>query len=117
MEQFAYYGIKPNLPKNAPKTLFVQEEKNELFLSPHVRLCGFPGMAHIESEALAHQYAEACAPIFQKRYGVDASLVVSAFELLGKGKSYERLVQRIKKDSEIIRKRLATGNLAPNKAP
>ena len=93
--------------------LFTQAEKNELYVGPHVRLCGFSGMAHIESESLAQKYAEAIAPIFQKRYGNSTSLKVVSLDA-GMNK---KVVLRIAKDSEIIKKRLAANNFVSNKAP
>ncbi|KXK43177.1 hypothetical protein [Nitrosomonas europaea] len=111
--QITYYGIKPQLPKAAPISLFAQDQKDELFLGPHVRLCGFSGMAHIESATLAHQYAEACTPFLQRRYGNETKLEVVSWE----SAEDKKLASRIQKDSEIIRKRLVAGNFTPNKAP
>lgn len=113
MRRIIYFSIEPRLPVRAPISLFVQDEKNELFLSPHVRLCGFPAMAHIESESLAQQFAEACTPRLQKRYGSDTRLEILSWEAMGD----KKLLERIRRDTNIIRKRLDTGSLAPNKAP
>jgi hypothetical protein len=93
--------------------LFTQEEKNELYVGPHVRLCGFSGMAHIETESLAQTYAEAIAPIFQKRYGNGTTLEVGYWET----SMNKKTILRIEKDSAIIKKRLATNNFASNKSP
>lgn len=108
-----YFAVKVQARRNVPSTLFYQQEKGELFLGPHARLAGHPGMAHIESEALARAYAEACAPVMQKRYGNDAICRVTVCESSGD----KRLMDRIQKDSNIIRNRLATANLASNKKP
>ncbi|MXS85449.1 hypothetical protein ABO04_05850 [Nitrosomonas sp. HPC101] len=107
-----YYGIKPQLPQAAPISLFAQDQEDELFLGPHVRLCGFSGMAHIESSTLAYRYAEACTPFLQKRYGNETKLEVVIWESV----EDKKLAGRIEKDSEIIRKRLVAGNFSPNKA-
>lgn len=113
MHFITFFTIEPILSGHAPMGMFIQDEKNELALSPNVRLCGIPLIAHIESEALAHQFAEACTPRLQKRYGNQTTLEVHQCEAVENPK----LLDRIKNDSDIIRKRLATGNLAPNKKP
>lgn len=113
MRRVTYFTIEPHLPVRAPISLFIQDEKNELFLSPHVRLCGFPAMAHIESESLAQRFAEACTPRLQKRYGNETTLEVLSWEAT----EDKKLLERIRRDTDLIRKRLDTGNLAPNKAP
>lgn len=113
MRRITYFAIKPQLPQPAPISLFAQDDRDELFLGPHVRLCGFIGMAHIESAILAHQFAEACTPPLQKRYGNETKLEVVSWEAI----EDKKLAGRIQKDSEVIRKRLATGNFIPNRAP
>ncbi len=70
-------------------------------------------MAHIGTKELAERFAEACAPIFQKRYGNQTALHVVQWEAT----TSHHLDARIRKDTEIIQKRLETGNLSPNKAP
>ena len=113
MQRVTYFSVKPILSRRASISLFVQDDKGELFLGPHVRLCGHIGMAHIESESLAQQFAEACSPTLQKRYGADTILEVHTWE----GRESKALAQRIQRDSEIIRKRLSTGNFISNKTP
>jgi hypothetical protein len=108
-----YFGVQPRLPGRAPTTLLHAEEHDELFLGPHVRLTSFDGMACIESESLAHQYAEGCTLILQKRYGEDTTLeVISCREREGK-----KLAERISRDSAIVRTRIATNNFVPNRSP
>jgi len=112
MAKFDFWVIKPTSVMPELISLYPQIYHDEMFLSPHVRLCGLSGLAHIESELLARDFAEACTPSLQKRYGANFSLGVES------ASSSERNVsERIKKDSSIIRKRLETGNFAPNKAP
>lgn len=113
MRPLTYFTIKPELPQVAPNSLLYQDEKNELFLGPHVRLCGLLGMVHIDSEALAYQFAEACTPSLQRRYGNATKLTVVPWQTT----EDKRLLSRIQKDSEIVRKRIAAGNFTPNKAP
>jgi len=70
-------------------------------------------MAHIESESLARTFADACIPFLQKRYGIETVLgVESRWEVPGNNK----ILKRIREDSDLIRTRLATGNFSPNKA-
>lgn len=108
-----YFSIYPCLPIRAPSSLFYQDEKNELCLSSNVRLCGMARMAHIDSRQLAEQFVEACLPTLQKRYGNETTLEI--FECMAS--ATDSLKERIKVDSEIIRKRIATNNFSPNKAP
>lgn len=113
MSYLIYFALAPELPTRAPDHLHYQDAKNELHVSPHLRLCGHSAMAHIATQELAERFAEACAPIFQKRYGNEAAVRVVRWEATKSA----RLEARIKKDTEIIQKRLETGNWSPNKAP
>lgn len=106
-----YFGIKLDLPGRASKVLHYQDEKGEIYLGPHVRLAGTEGMAHIESAELAERYAEACAPHLKRRYGNETRLKIVEWSAT----SNKKLDSRIQNDSEIIKKRLSTANLAPNK--
>lgn len=92
-------------------SLSVQQMRDGLYLSPHVKLSGFPSMAHIESEQLAKEYLKACSPIFEKRYkhGYEAEVQKNS------ASNYKSVVSRIERDSAIIRERLRTRNFAPNK--
>ena len=70
-------------------------------------------MAHIDSESLARAFAEACTPFLQKRYGIETMLMIeSRWEISER----DKILKQIQDDSEIIRKRLATGNFSPNKS-
>jgi len=111
MNRISYYALKPRLSGQAPITLFQQDEKNELFVGPHVRLAGFPGMAHIETRELAEEYAENIRPVLKRRHGEESDVEVHEIREDGT----KRLLDRIQRDSDIVRKRLATGNLSPNK--
>jgi hypothetical protein len=113
MHRITYYTIVPQMTPRILSSLLHQDEKSDVFLSPHVRLCGYTAMAHIDSESLARMFAEACTPFLQKRYGMETMLMIeSRWEV-----SESRMIlKRIHDDSEIIRKRLATGNFSPNKA-
>jgi hypothetical protein len=93
--------------------LLPQEHGGELFLSPHVKLSGFNAMAHIESELIAQRFAEICTPRLQKRYGNSIKLEVREFGT----KSDQYILEKIKRDTDVIRKRIKSGNLAPNKKP
>ena len=112
MSYLYYFAIKPRLADHAPISVRYQDEKDELFLGPNVRLAGHIGMAHIETRELAEQFSEACAPRLQKRYGVATQLQVVECQAL----TERKLLARIQRDSETIRKRLQTGNFSPNKS-
>lgn len=111
MDRVTFYGIVPELMGNAPAGGHEPQMHNELHLGPNVRLSGHNGMAHIESAVLAEEFAQVCLPRLQKRYGADTTLRVVECQASGN----KQLLERIKRDSEIIRKRIDTGNLAPNK--
>lgn len=113
MDRISYFTIVPRMTPRILASLLHQDEKSDVFLSPHVRLCGYTAMAHIDSESLARIFAEACIPFLQKRYGIETMLrVESRWEVPENNK----ILKRIQVDSELIRKRLATGNFSPNKA-
>jgi hypothetical protein len=109
-----YYVLKAFYSDgNIPSFLFRQNEKNELFLSPNVKLCGMDKMAFIESSSLAEKFREACMPRLQKRYGADFDLKIVVCDGFRESNKYVK--SKIATDSEIISKRLATGNLVPNR--
>jgi hypothetical protein len=113
MNRISYFTIVPQMTPRILSALLHQDESSDVFLSPHVRLCGYSAMAHIESESLARMFADACIPFLQKRYGIETVLgVESRWEVSENNK----ILKRIREDSDLIRKRLATGNFSPNKA-
>lgn len=108
-----YYTIKPEVKKDAPSNLFYHEQKGELYLSANLRLCSSCKNAHIESLELAQLFVEAIMPTLQRRYGNDFDL-----RIVKCGSSENKKIrENIQKESEIIRKRIATGNFASNVAP
>lgn len=111
--RITYFGVQPRLDKKPPKTLMHADQYCELFLGPHVRLTSFDGMACIETESLARQYAESCTSILQKRYGSNTTLEIIRCEEQEK----KKLIERICMDSKIIRTRITTNNFIPNKSP
>jgi hypothetical protein len=113
MNRISYFAIVPRMTPRILSALLHQDEGSDVFLSPHVRLCGYSAMAHIDTESLARTFADACMPFLQKRYGIETVLgVESRWEV----SDNNTILKRIQKDSELIRKRLATGNFSPNKA-
>jgi len=113
MHRISYFTIVPQMTPRIHSALLHHEESSDVFLSPHVRLCGYTAMAHIDSESLARTFADACMPFLQKRYGIETKLMIeSRWEV----SETNKIEMRIKEDSELIRKRLATGNFSPNKA-
>jgi hypothetical protein len=113
MSFITYYSIVPHLPVRAPISLSYQDQKDQLFIGPHVRLAGYPGKAFIETELLAISFAEAIVSRFQKRYGNETKLSVVKFE----DAESTKLMNRIQSDTDIVRKRLATANFISNKSP
>jgi hypothetical protein len=113
MNRITYYTIVPKMTPRIISSLLHQDEKSDVFLSPHVRLCGYTAMAHIDSYSLAQAFAEACTPFLQKRYGIETMLMIeSRWDVSER----DRILKRVHDDSEIIRKRLTMGNFSPNKA-
>jgi len=106
-----YYILKAIPIGNIPEFLFSQIEKNELFLSPNVKLCGMNKVAYIAMRSLAEQFKEACMPRLQKRYGAEFELEVIECEC--RENIYTQ--NMIEEATGIVRKRLATNNFAPNK--
>jgi hypothetical protein len=113
MRQLTYFCLLANLEKSAPTPLFTQEERDGINISPHARIAGYTGSAYIESELLARQYLEALMPVFQKRYGNKTTIEIVRWECCSDAKT----LKRIQHDSDIIKKRIATNNFTPNKAP
>jgi hypothetical protein len=91
-----------------------QLEKENIFISPNVRLAGDVKEARIENKTLAQQYLDRCLPIFQKRYGNNVELSIM---LCQTSCSSNRTLKRIQKDSAIIEARLEQNIMAPNKKP
>lgn len=109
-----YYCLKLSLSGQASSTLFVQQGHNELFLSAHGRLCGLNKMAHLETAEIATEFMDAYLPRLRKRYGQDVSVEIIKCTYNGQVK---RTLNRINQDSELARKRIETGVLAPNQSP
>jgi len=91
--------------------LFVQQERDELYLSPHVRLAGLNAVAHVESAELAEGFLAATRPRLDKRYGDRFTAEVVEC----RGHDRRQLREQISRDSAIIKARLKTGNFAPNR--
>lgn len=89
-----------------------QLEKDELYVSPHVKLAGDMKEARISSEKLAIEFMRKCIPIFKKRYGKEANLSISRCQSNSKD---IRLLNRIDNDTKIVKARLLQNNMAPNK--
>lgn len=108
-----YYSIAPCLPIAAPISLSYQDQKDELFVGPHVRLSGYSGKACINSELLALKFAEACISRFRMRYGNETRFIIHKFEEIKSAK----ITSRIQRDSDIVTKRLEANNFFSNKPP
>lgn len=92
-------------------SLTLQQVREEMYLSPNVKLSGLNGMACIESEELAKDFLNGCLPILEKRYkaGYEASIQRSC------ASRNNSLIKQIELDSAVVKARLKTGNFSPNK--
>ena len=113
MQRITYYTIVPRTTSRIISALHNQDENSDIFLSPHVRICSYTAMAHIDSGSLAQAFADACTPILQKRYGIGTMLMIESHWEVSEN---DKILKRIQDDSEIIRTRLTTGIFSPNKA-
>ncbi|MBW8305288.1 MAG: hypothetical protein K0M46_00170 [Thiobacillus sp.] len=111
MKQTEWFTLMVTLAGRAPSSLFVQEQKDGMYVGPHTRLAGFNGVAHLSSRELAVEFSHALTPIFERRYGPGFAIEVEDWS----GGQSPSLLARIEKDTEIVRLRLQTGNFAPNK--
>lgn len=113
----SWYQIKVNDVQLSPKQMFMyytQLEKDELHISPHVKLAGFSKEARIDNIKLAKQFLDRCLPIFQKRYGSETSLTILKFSS-AQASLNDSITKRIHHDTKIIAARLITDNMTPNK--
>jgi len=109
-----WFQIKVSDVQLSSKQMFMywsQLEKDELHISPHVRLAGFLKEAHISNIKLANQFLDKCIPIFQIRYGNETRLDIIK---CSSGQNIRR-TKRIQQDTQIIQARLITNNMAPNR--
>lgn len=110
-----YYSISLVLHQPGPDKMFRQIEKDGLYLSPHGLLAGFNKMAYLDSRKLAEKFLEAHMPRLQARYGADVEVRVDVWD--GPKPVSKHVAARIKRDSDMARKRLETGILAANRRP
>jgi hypothetical protein len=109
-----YFSIKLLIPGGAPNFMSYQQQHSEVFLSANGKLCGPDKMAYLDSLELATEVVGAYMPRFNKRYGKDVKVDIIQCSYTGQAKS---TLNRIKKDSDLLRKRLETGILASNQTP
>jgi len=103
--EIIHYGLHVVIP-NAPSTLFVQQEKDELFLTANCRLSDVGKAACLDSQTLAEEFLSALMPRLHKRYGPDVKVEIYRAVNLG---THKKLAERIKSDSALVRARLETG--------
>ncbi|MBA6416433.1 hypothetical protein H4J50_10445 [Colwellia sp. 6M3] len=109
-----WFQIKVSDVQLSSKQMFMyfsQLEKDELHISPHVKLAGLSKEAHISHIKLAKEFLDKCLPIFKRRYGNETRLDIIK---CSSGKNI-RLIKRIQQDTQIIQARLITNNMAPNR--
>lgn len=111
--EIIHYGFHVVIPY-APSTLFVQQEKGELFLTANCRLSDVGKAACLDSPTLAEEFSSALMPRLHKRYGPDVK--VNIYRAVNFG-THKKLAERIQSDSALVRARLETGILASNRKP
>ena len=91
---------------------FYQLHKNELYISPHVKLAGHAKEAYIEDKKTAQEFMNRCIPIFKRRYGEDTTIeIIKAYS----HSNDKKLLAHIEKDTLIIKARIKQNNMIPNK--
>tara|TARA_R110000737_G_scaffold353249_1_gene403556 strand:+ start:2587 stop:2946 length:360 start_codon:yes stop_codon:yes gene_type:complete len=91
-----------------------QFEKDNIYISPHVKLAGHAKVAQLESKPLAQRYLERCLPIFQKRYGDSVELTIIECQ---SSPYCKKTLTRIQSDSLLVKARLTQNIMVPNKKP
>ena len=89
-----------------------------LFVGPHTRLATRK-RAEIETEELAIQFRDILIPIYAKRYGDNVKLNIHRQQYTTPGFSQnpdKKMLSKIENDTTIVKKRIQSGNLSPNKA-
>jgi len=112
-----WFQIKVSDVQLSSKQMFMyfsQLEKDELHISPHVKLAGFSKEAHISNIKLAKEFLDKCLPIFQRRYGNETRLEIIKCT---SHSMHNQISQRVEKDSMLIKARLDQNIMAPNKKP
>ncbi len=114
-----YYQIEVELNESLSDgesaLLHARIEKNELFLSPHVRSAS-DGAAMLETEELAHRWAEACKPVFERR-GKDVSFSPVEVRSIGSEKQIQKVILRVEEHSKLVSARMEQNMMAANKKP
>ena len=106
-----FYFVEVRGADRLPITLFAIAAKDIVMVGPHTRVCGEGAAAYFRDKSLAEQYAEALLPVLRRRHGPETEALVSTVTV-GERSSQARNVEE---HERIVRARLATGNLVPNK--
>jgi len=101
-ETVTFYCLRIYRSDHAQIKLFVQEEHNELFLSPHGSTAGL-NKAHLDCKTLAEELKDKYIPRLKDRYGEDLRVEIEKHEC---SESDKITYDRIRTDSEMARKRL-----------
>ncbi len=106
-----YYILCIILP-NDPAGFNVHPADRSVSISPNLRL-STSKEARLESKGLAEKFLETCLPIFKNRYGKDIHVFISEVFF----SPQKRFFDRIAKDSELVKARLAEGKFSPTWKP
>lgn len=105
-----YYLLSVSGACNVPSNLFYQEQNDELYLSPNVKLCGPGAQGQFDSKNLAEEFRAAVIDILRKRYDDKFELTVTQF----KCEDGKPELARIASDSDRARTRLIHNDFTPN---
>lgn len=110
MSLIKYWTISVTVSE-AKSSLTLQQMRDEMYLSPSVKLAGMNGMAHIESQDLAYKFLDGCRPVLDARY--KSGYEVAVQECCGS--KHKSLLERIENDSSVVKARVETKNFVSNR--
>ncbi len=105
------YFVEVRGAARLPITLFATEAKDTVMVGPHTRVCGGGAAAYFRDNGLAEQYADALSPILRRRHGPETEVLVSTVTVDERSPE----ARDAEEHERIVRARLATKNMAPNK--
>ena len=106
-----YYVLRIMFP-TPPAGFNVHPADGSVAISPNLRMSTIKE-ARLESKELAEKFLEACLPIFKNRYGKDIHVFISEVFF----SPQKRFFDRIAKDSELVKARLAEREFSPTWKP
>ncbi|MEX1666645.1 hypothetical protein [Zhongshania arctica] len=92
--------------------MLIPQERDGVWLSPNLRAAGYSSAAYIDTEELAKEYLGASCPILEKRYKYG---FLAEIQQAQSSERKSEVSDLVRKHSYIIRERLSSGNMRPNK--